>query len=179
MYISPIYIIVLKVFNIMMERLNKKISRLVSAFSPKLHFYMAYYHHRHRWPNLIEPKDLSELWIRRLLDGGINHYYTLADKYLVREYVRRCGCEDMLPGLIGCYSKGNELDFEMLPQKFALKANWGAGMNLICTDKSKYSEAKLRNMIDSWLAGPKYAFSERHYNLTKVSQVNKYQLACL
>lgn len=165
MYISPIYIIVLKVFNIMMERLNKKISRLVSAFSPKLHFYMAYYHHRHRWPNLIEPKDLSELWIRRLLDGGINHYYTLADKYLVREYVRRCGCEDMLPGLIGCYSKGNELDFEMLPQKFALKANWGAGMNLICTDKSKYSEAKLRNMIDSWLAGPKYAFSERHYNL--------------
>lgn len=148
-----------------MKYLNKIISRIISKVSPRMHFCLAYYHHRHRWPNLKAPKDLSELWIKRLLDGEINQYYKLADKYLVREYVKECGCEEILTGLIGCYSKGEELDFDILPQKFALKANWGAGMNLICTDKSKYAEKEIRNQIDLWLSGPKYAFSERHYNL--------------
>ena len=148
-----------------MESLNKFISRIVSKLSPRMHFCLAYYHHRHKWPNLNKPKDLSELWIKRLLDGRINQYYQLADKYLVREYVKQCGCADILTGLVKCYSTSDELVYSELPQKFALKANWGAGMNLICTDKSQYTENDLRNQIGQWLASPKFAFSERHYNL--------------
>ncbi len=148
-----------------MESLNKVLSRVISRLSPKIHFCLAYYHHRHRWPNLKSPKDLSELWIKRLLDGNINKFYILADKYKVREYVKNCGCEDILTDLIDCYSKGDEFVLSKLPKRFALKANWGAGMNLICMDKSNYSETEIRNRIDSWLNGPKYAFSERHYNL--------------
>ena len=148
-----------------MESINIIISRILSKYSPKLHFCLAYYHHRRKWPNLKEPKDLSELWIKRLLDGKINQYYKLADKYLVREYVKECGCGDTLVGLVNCYLRGEDLVYSDLPERFALKANWGAGMNLICMDKSLYAEKTLRNQIDDWLSSPKYAFSERHYNL--------------
>ena len=51
-----------------MESLNKIVSRIISKFFPRIHFCLAYYHHRHKWPNLTCPKDLSELWIKRLLD---------------------------------------------------------------------------------------------------------------
>lgn len=148
-----------------MESLNKIVSRIISKFFPRIHFCLAYYHHRHKWPNLTCPKDLSELWIKRLLDGQVNQYYQLADKYLVREYVKKCGYADTLTSLVNCYSKGDELIYSELPQKFALKANWGAGMNLICTKKSQYTENELRSQIDKWLVSPKFAFSERHYNL--------------
>lgn len=148
-----------------MESLNKIVSRIISKFFPRIHFCLAYYHHRHKWPNLTCPKDLSELWIKRLLDGQVNQYYQRADKYLVREYVKKCGYADTLTSLVNCYSKGDELIYSELPQKFALKANWGAGMNLICTKKSQYTENELRSQIDKWLVSPKFAFSERHYNL--------------
>ena len=66
-----------------MKSLNKIISRFISKYSPKLHFCLAYYHHRHKWPNLNKPTDLSELWIKRLLEGHINQYFYLADKFFV------------------------------------------------------------------------------------------------
>lgn len=150
-----------------MESVNRIVSRIISRFSPKLHYCLAYYDHRHKWPNLDNPHDLSELWIKRLLDGTVNKYYFLADKYAVREYVKKCGCAEILTGLIDCYSSGNELVYTKLPKRFALKANWGAGMNLICMDKEKYSKEELSNQIDEWLSSPKYTYSERHYNLIK------------
>ena len=150
-----------------MKSLNKIISRFISKYSPKLHFCLAYYRRRHKWPNLNKPTDLSELWIKRLLEGHINQYFYLADKFLVREYVKQCGCSDILTGLVNCYSKGDELIYAELPERFALKANWGAGMNLICTNKFRYTEKELQNQIDNWLKSPQFGFSERHYNLIK------------
>lgn len=148
-----------------MKTLNKCVSRIVSYISPKLHFSLAYFNHRHKWPNLKNPTDLSELWIKRLLNGTINQYYFLADKYKVRKYVTECGCGEILTKLISCYSSKDELDYAKLPNKFALKANWGAGMNLICTDKSKYTQEQLKIQIEKWLSSPPFTFSERHYNL--------------
>lgn len=148
-----------------MKVVNKLFSRLISRFSPRIYFQLAYLHHRHKLPNLDDPKDLSELWIRRVLDGTINNIYFLADKYEVRKYVERCGCADILTGLIGVYASGKELVLSELPNRFALKANWGAGMNFICTNKLDCSQDELRFQVDKWLSSPKYTYSERHYNL--------------
>lgn len=148
-----------------MVSLNKYISRIISRFSPKTYFLLAYLHHRKRFPNLKSPKDLSELWIQKLLKGEINKYYYLADKYTVREYVAGHGCENILPVLYGYYTKGNQFDITSLPTKFALKANWGASMNLICTDKNKYTQESIRHLIDSWLSSQSFNYSEQHYDL--------------
>ncbi|MCR5850752.1 MAG: hypothetical protein K6G92_08590 [Bacteroidaceae bacterium] len=150
-----------------MKSVNKLITRIISIYSQKLYFQIAYFHHRKRLPNLKNPQDLSELWIKRLLEGKINYYYYLADKYEVRKYVKECGCENILPHLYGFYTQGSQFDMTTLPEKFALKANWGATMNLICVDKSKYTQEMIRKQIDSWLSTPSYNNNERHYDLIK------------
>lgn len=144
---------------------NNFIPRFISRVSPSLFFRIAYYHHRKKIPNLSTPQDLSEIWIKRLLDGINNKYYLLADKYSVRDYVKKKGCEEILPTLLNCFSSGEQFNLDELPSRFALKATWGAGMNLICIDKSKLDEQDIRLTIDSWLNAPECSYSERHYNL--------------
>ena len=128
-------------------------------------FMLSYLHNRGRFPNLRHPKDLSEIWIKKVLDGEINRISYLADKFAVREYVRYKGFEDILTPLLGVYESADEIDFDKLPQKFALKANYGAGKNIICTDKSKLDFDQCHEQVQLWLKSGTYSVSERHYNL--------------
>lgn len=145
---------------------KKKLTFLVSKLSPKLFFSLAYCHNRGRWPNLQNPTDISEIAICRVLDGKVNKLSYLADKYEVREYVKTKGLENILTPLLGVYTKADEIDFTKLPDRFALKINFGAGMNIICTDKSKLNESEVKAQLQKWLDRPQtYSFSERHYNL--------------
>lgn len=150
-----------------MKAMNKfdVIHKIISRMSPKLYYTIAYFHHRKKLPNFKCPKDLSELWIKRILDETNNKYYNLADKYAVREYVANKGYSDILPRLIKYYIKGEQFCLSELPNKFALKAVWGAGMNIICTDKSKLDEKEVQKTIEQWLNFPVCSNLERHYNL--------------
>lgn len=131
----------------------------------RLSFWLSYVHNRHRIPNFNHPKDLSEIWIKRILDGKVNELYCLADKHAVRDYVKEKGMEDILTPELGVYERGSDIDFDSLPNRFALKANFGAGRNIICTDKSKLDYEETRNRVDAWLKPVAYSYSERHYNL--------------
>lgn len=131
----------------------------------KMSFVVSYLHNRHKLPNLRHPKDLSEIWIKRVLDGKITNLAYLADKYAVREYVTEKGLETILTPLIAVYESAEDIDFDKLPDRFALKANFGAGMNIICTDKSKLNFEQCREKVRMWLRLKTYSVSERHYNL--------------
>lgn len=141
------------------------IVRFISKLSPELYFTIAYFHHRKKLPNFKVPKDLSELWIKRIINKTNNRYYKLADKYSVREYVSNKGYSNILPRLIKYYIKGEQFSLSELPNRFALKAVWGAGMNIICTDKSKLDEKVVQDTINKWLNSPTCSYSESHYNL--------------
>ena len=145
--------------------MKHKLARLFSSFSPRLFFTLAYFHNRGKLPNFKKPHDLSELWIKKILSGEINDYYYLADKYLVRDYIKRKGYSSLLTPLLGVYDSPDEIDFPSLPKRFALKANYGAGMNIICTDKSKLDIKRNIEEMRSWLTKKSYSNSERHYNL--------------
>lgn len=145
--------------------IKRIVVKLISKLSPRLYFTFAYFHNRHRFPDFKHPKDLSEIWIKRVLDGKVNELSYLADKYEVRNYVKQKGLESLLTPLIGVYESGDEIDFNILPDKFALKANFGAAMNIICTDKSKLDVSFCRDQIRDWLKPTEFSFSERHYNL--------------
>lgn len=128
-------------------------------------FIVSYIHNRGRFPNLKHPKDLSEICIKRVLDGKINKLSYLADKYAVREYVESKGLGHILTPLLGVYENANEIDFTKLPNRFALKANFGAGMNIICIDKSKLNIERTKAEVVKWLKTDVFSFAERHYNL--------------
>lgn len=88
-------------------------------------------------------------WLK--LYGDIESETRLADKYLVREYVKQCIGEQYLTRLYGVWDNPDDIDFDSLPDKFVLKANHGSGMNIIVTDKSSLDIPKTRKTLRRWL----------------------------
>lgn len=81
--------------------------------------------------NLDNPKTLDEKiqWL------NLNYHDSLmtkcADKFAVREYVKETIGEEYLVPCIGVYDSPDEIDFDKLPEQFALKVNWAVNKILL------------------------------------------------
>ena len=145
--------------------IKNNILRMIGFFSPSLALKLRYFSNRKRWPNLQQPKDISEILIRNVVTGKINTLSELADKYAVRKYVSEKGLNDILVPLLGVYNNVEDIDFTKLPNSFALKLNYGAGMNVICKDKAILNIDKAKNKLNKWLTNKcSYSVIEQHYN---------------
>ena len=104
-----------------------------------------------RIPNLNNPKKFSEKlqWLK--LHDRDPLKMQCADKFLVREYVAKCGYEHLLNTLYGVYESIDQLTIEELPDKFVLKASHGSGWNLIVKDKKKINWFLWRLIMRVWL----------------------------
>lgn len=69
----------------------------------------------------------------------------------VREYVKEIGYEELLIKTYGVYDKFEDIDFDKLPNSFAMKCSHGCAMNYICYDKSKINYEKLKKKFNKWL----------------------------
>lgn len=69
----------------------------------------------------------------------------------VREYVKEMGYEELLIKTYGVYDKFEDIDFDKLPNSFAMKCSHGCAMNYICYDKSKINYEKLKKKFNKWL----------------------------
>ncbi len=74
----------------------------------------------------------------------------LVDKFLVREWVKEQIGEKYLTNLYGVWDNTSEIDFDLLPDAFALKLNNGSGRNIIVKDKSKINCKKVCQQLDEW-----------------------------
>ena len=54
-----------------------------------------------------------------------------ADKYAVRSYIESVGKGEILNDLIGVWDSAKKIDWNSLPNQFALKCNHGCGYNCI------------------------------------------------
>ena len=61
----------------------------------------------------------------------------LADKYLVKNWVKKKIGEKYIIPLIGVWDSFAQIDFKKLPKKFVLKVNHGCKMNIIVKNKDK------------------------------------------
>lgn len=113
-----------------------------------------HYYYFHSFLHLRDPKTISEKiqWMKIHLYGYDQDpiYMQCADKYRVREYVRACGCEDLLNDLIAVYDTPEEIDWNELPQQFALKWNFGNGYNIICQNKEHLDISKTLKQLRAW-----------------------------
>lgn len=75
----------------------------------------------------------------------------LADKYLVRDWVKEKIGEEYLIPLLGVWDKFEDIDFEKLPNQFVLKCNHGCGYNIIVKEKSKLNKKEAKNKTKEWL----------------------------
>ena len=146
--------------------------RILTRISPKLNTRVLYYSKFGRRLDLEHPVTLNEknLWLK------FNTYWNnplvkqCADKYLVRDYVKSVGYEELLNRLIAVYQQPEELDFQSLPSRFVLKLNIGCGFNHIVTDKTKENREGLIRIMRTWLKESKsfyLNYSEMQYKSVK------------
>lgn len=107
-----------------------------------------------KWLNLKNPQDLNEKFQWIAVNWRNPLITKCADKYLVREYLTEKGCGDILNELYGAYDRGEEIPFDTLPEKFALKCNHGSHMNIICEDKSSFDKEAAVKQLNEWLRKP-------------------------
>ncbi len=103
--------------------------------------------------NLKNPKTFNEKlqWLK-LRDWPTNELaIKCADKYRVREYIKEKKMGNTLNKLIGVWDNADEIDFDKLPEQFALKCNHGCGYNVIVSDKSKIDVKEVRQKLNKWL----------------------------
>jgi hypothetical protein len=75
----------------------------------------------------------------------------LADKYLVKNWVKKKIEEKYIIPLIGVWDSFDQIDFKKLPKKFVLKVNHGCKMNIIVKNKDKLNISLLKRKINGWM----------------------------
>ena len=75
----------------------------------------------------------------------------LVDKIKVHEYSKKVLGKDICVPIIKIYKNVNEINFDELPNKFVLKTNHGAAMNVIVSDKSKLNIEEAKKNLNSWI----------------------------
>ena len=92
-------------------------------------------------------------------------YTMMVDKYEVRQYVaEKLGEEHLIP-LLGVWDSPDEIDFDALPNQFAMKCNHNSGLGMcICADKTKLDIKKVKEGLwrglkqDYYLTGREWPY---------------------
>lgn len=142
---------------------KQKGTNILWRTSPELCLKMIYFKHRAKWPNFNHPRDISEIILSQICSGEIIKYSEFADKLKAKCHLISWGFEAYLPKTYFIWKNAEEIDFEVLPNSFALKTNNGCGSHYICPDKSQLQREEAIRQINRSLA-KKYGEAERLYN---------------
>ena len=164
---------------------KKRISTLSRGFyaalsyvSPRLNTELLFLKKFGRRVNLKDPETLNEKLLKRKLEqyGTDPLVRQCADKYRVRDFVAERGCGETLNRLIGVFDRVQDIDFDALPERFAIKWNFGCGYNLICRDKAALDIPAAKKQLEKWGREPFWAYySELQYrNVPKKLIVEEY-----
>lgn len=88
--------------------------------------------------NLNKPNTFNEKlnWLK--LYNRNPQYSIMADKYLVKEYVKGIVGEEYVVPCYGAWERFEDIDFNNLPKQFVLKANHDSSGATICLDKENF-----------------------------------------
>lgn len=101
--------------------------------------------------NLRDPKTFNEKinWMKLYDRNPL--YQQLADKFLVRNYVKnRIGPQYLVP-LVACYDRPDQIEWDALPSKFVIKPNHGAGWIVINDGSGLFDHENAIIQINTWL----------------------------
>ena len=134
----------------------------------KVYDMMSYwwYHYRGKWDHLVDTDKKRALELKWRLDMGTKldwrHPRTFnekiqwleafsdtslwtkyADKHEVRKYVEACGYQDTLLQEYGLWDSVDDIDFDALPDSFAIKCTHDYASTVLVEDKSKIDKESL------------------------------------
>ena len=101
--------------------------------------------------DLKNPKTFSEKlqWLK--LYDRKSEYTLMVDKYEVKKYVANIIGEEYIIPTIGVWNTFDDIDFNKLPEQFAIKCTHDSGGVVICRDKSKLDIKAARRKINKLL----------------------------
>ena len=108
--------------------------------------------------NLRNPKRYTEKIQWYKLNYRTKLMMQCADKYLVRSYIERKGYGNILNTLYAAYDYPDQVDFDSLPNSFAIKSSVGGECNYFVSDKRKENYDKLKSLMREWYKDDSYAY---------------------
>ncbi|MCM2972397.1 ATP-grasp fold amidoligase family protein [Larsenimonas suaedae] len=129
--------------------------------SERMRYRILYARHRKKWLDLDTPKRFTEKLYCRM-QRPQEMFTTLADKYLVREYVAQTIGDTYLIPLYACTQHVTSELIASLPDAFVMKSNHGAGQVKIVRDKHQEDWEALATLANDWLK-TSYSSYEKHY----------------
>lgn len=154
----------------MAGQIKLKLARLfrcaLTLISPRLNGIVVFYFKFRRLPDLKDPKEFNEKLLKLKLDDYDKNPLVkiCADKYAVRDYIRSKGLSHILNEIIEVHDKVEDIDFERLPDKFAMKWNFGSGMNVICQNKDQLDPKAILKQMKRWGKSKSYlGYAEMQY----------------
>ncbi len=132
------------------KRYRKRLALTNHEAAVRLH----YQHICKQFLPLEEPSTMPEYiqWLK--LYGCDKSWTTLSDKYLVREYVAKCGLSQHLNQLYAVCDQPEEIPWEDLPDTFALKPNNGCHCNVLVHDKAHANKEAIIKQLRQSMATP-------------------------
>lgn len=116
--------------------------------------------------NLDNPKTLNEKLNWYKLNYRNDLMVTCADKWLVRQYVKDKGLENILIKDFGVYEKVEDINLDTLPNQFVAKVTGDSGGVVVCKNKDSFMEKakiKFKNLNGDYSSVNK----EWHYHYIK------------
>ena len=97
------------------------------------------------------PKTFNEKinWIKLYWQNPLITLY--ADKYKVRDVVTEKIGEKYLIPLLGVWDNPEDINFDQLPDQFAIKVNWGSGQNIIVQNKRLLDKSIALPLLKEWI----------------------------
>ena len=144
---------------------------MLTMISPKLNATVVYAIKKHKLMYWKDPKTFVEKLVKLRIE---NYNYNplvkkCSDKYAVREYLSGGGYSYLLNDLIAVYDRPEDIEWDALPSRFALKLNYACGYNIICEDKSELDKAQTVEKLNYWIKQkPWLGYAELQYKDVQV-----------
>lgn len=144
------------------------ISKKMLKFLPDpIYLRILYFMQHNRFLSISNPKTFSEKIYCRMIEPQ-EHFHILADKFLVRDYVKNLIGEEYLVPLYASCESVTKLIYDSLPDSFVMKSNHSAGHVIIVRRKSDYPLEVLAGIGEQWLKEDFSKYNrEAHYRSIK------------
>lgn len=159
--------------------IKMEIRKALTTISPKLNSFFNFVVSKKQIPNFKNPKTLDEklMWLKLYHYANDEIAKQCADKYAVRDYLEKKGYGHLLNDLLFVVDKVEDIPWDDLPDKFAIKWSFGSGYNIICNDKDTFDIDKAKNMLKKWGKIPYWKlYSELHYRDTDIKIIGEQYL---
>lgn len=165
---------------------------LLNFINDDLYLKICYYLCMGKPVNFSNPITLNQKinWLK--INDRKEEYANLVDKHIAKEYVANViGSEYIIPTL-GVWNSFDEIDFDILPEKFVLKCTHDSGSVIVCSDKNGFNFNFARKKLSKSLMRNYYWFgrewiyknikpriiAERYMEDTETKDLRDYKFYC-